>query len=92
MKCHDKTKIQGSKIPAMSKSAGVSVGDTLLLWGGLKLESFSLRNKLLIITRKLKGKRRNFQAITYSPNRDGIEDSRFDNVLLQEGEIPCARL
>ena len=91
MKCHDKTKIHGSKIPAMTKSAGVSVGETLLLWGGLKLESFSPTNELFIIMRKHKGKRRNFQAITYSPNRDGIEDSRFDNVLLQEGEIPCAR-
>ena len=89
MKYHDKTKIHESKIPVMTKSAGVSVGETLLLWGGLKLESFSPTNELFIITRKLKGKRRNFQAITYSPNTDGIEDSRFD-VLLQEGEVPCA--
>ena len=90
MKCYDTTKVTGAKIPALAKSAGVLVDDVLLMWGGLNLEPFSPTNELYLIKKKV-DQNSKFKAVIYRSNREGIQDSRFDNVLLQGGDVPSPR-
>ena len=96
VECHDQSKILGSKLPALTKSAGASFSTSddfvIVFWGGLDVNQYKPTNDLYLTETATHRRQVKYKATTYAASRQGLEDSRFAKLLIQEGNVPCVRL
>ena len=55
------------------------------------MNQYKPTNDLYLIKTATHRRQVKYKATTYAASRQGLEDSRFAQLLIQEGNVPCAR-